>query len=341
MVCQSVKGRSTMITTDTEEFTDTFARDVDEGLRESPKKIPCIYFYDYKGSLLFEEICRLPEYYLTRAETEILKTYSEEIISCLPSDVVLVELGSGSCIKTRFIIEELLHQNEKVTFSPIDISKTMLRESSKSLLESYKDLEIISVAAEYDEGLRQLDMHIEQPKLILWLGSSIGNFEQKDAIDFLNNIVKTSSQRDFFLIGFDLQKETDVLENAYNDSQGVTARFNLNLLSRINQELGGEFDLNCFEHRAVYNVKNCRIELYLISNCDQEVYIADLDRRYHFNKNESIHTENSHKYSLEVIELIAQCVGLKIVKQWFDARRYFNITLFSPENVHDKSLESL
>lgn len=327
-----VEDRSTMITTDTEVFTDTFGRDVDEGLRASTKNIPCIYFYDYEGSQLFEEICRLPEYYLTRAETEILKTHSEEIISCLPSNVVLVELGSGNCIKTRFIIEELLNQNEKVTFSPIDISKKMLRESSKSLLESYENLEIISIAGEYDEGLRQLDMHVEQPKLILWLGSSIGNFEQRDAIDFLNNIVKTLSQRDFFLIGFDLQKETDVLENAYNDSQGVTARFNLNLLSRINRELGGEFDLDRFEHRAVYNAKKSRIELYLVSTCDQEVYIADLDRRYHFNKNEIIHTENSQKYSLEAIERIAHRVGLKIFKQWFDARRYFSVTLFHPQN---------
>ena len=332
MVSQSVKGRSTMITTDTEEFADTFVRDVDEGLRQSPKKIPCIYFYDYKGSLLFEKICQLSEYYLTRAETEVLKTNAEEIIACLPSDVVLIELGSGSCNKTRFIIEELLNQNDKVTFSPIDISRKMLLESSRSLLESYEDLEIISVAAEYDEGLRQLDMHVEQPKLILWLGSSIGNFNQKGAVDFLNNIVKTLSPDDSILIGFDLQKEKDVLEDAYNDSQGVTARFNLNLLSRINRELGGEFDLNRFKHLAFYNEKKSRVELYLISACEQEVYIADLDRCYHFGKDERIHTENSHKYSLQAIEGIAHRAGLKIVKQWFDVRRYFNVTLFSPDN---------
>ncbi len=332
MVSQSVKGRSTMITTDTEEFADTFVRDVDEGLRQSPKKIPCIYFYDYKGSLLFEEICRLPEYYLTRTETEVLKTNAEEIIACLPSDVVLVELGSGSCNKTRFIIEELLNQNDKVTFSPIDISRKMLLESSRSLLESYEDLEIIPVAAEYDEGLRQLDRHVEEPKLILWLGSSIGNFNQNDAVDFLNNIVKNLSPDDSILIGFDLQKEKDVLEDAYNDSQDVTARFNLNLLSRINRELGGEFDLNRFKHFAFYNEKESRVELYLISACEQEVYIADLDRCYHFGENERIHTENSYKFSLQTIEDIAHHAGLKIVKQWFDVRRYFNVTLFSPQN---------
>jgi L-histidine N-alpha-methyltransferase len=331
MLSSSIQDRSTMITTDIETFTVSFAEDVDRGLRETPKNIPCIYFYDYQGSLLFEEICQLEEYYLTRAETEILKTFSEQIISYLPTDLVLVELGSGSCIKTQLIIEELLNQYDKVTYSPIDISKKMLKESSISLLEQYEDLEIISVAAEYEEGLRQLDMRNEQPKLILWLGSSIGNFEQQEAIRFLKNIQKTLTPEDFFLIGFDLVKERRILENAYNDNQNVTAAFNLNLLSRINRELGGDFDPNTFTHKAVYNEENSRIEMYLISTCEQDVSIANLNRSYHFNKDERIHTENSHKFSLQAVDRLSDQVEMKIIEQWFDARRYFNVTLFKPD----------
>ncbi len=326
-----IHDRSIMITTDIESFANSFAEDVDEGLKNSPKYIPCLYFYDYKGSLLFEEICQLPEYYLTRAETEILQTHSEEIISYLPNDILLVELGSGSSIKTELIIEEMLNQYDKVYYSPIDISQKMLKESSISLLEKYDNLEITSVAAEYDEGLRQLDIHKDQTKLILWLGSSIGNFEKKEAINFLKNIVIASSPNDFFLIGFDLQKDKKILEKAYNDSQDVTAEFNLNLLSRINRELGGEFDLDKFVHQAVYNEEKSRIEMYLISTCEQEVYIADLNEYYHFRKNETIHTENSHKFSLKAIDNLADRIGMKIIKQWFDSKKYFNLTLFKPD----------
>lgn len=331
MLSSSVHERSTMIIPDIDAFSDSLAKDVNSGLKDSPKHIPCRYFYDYPGSLLFEEICRLPEYYLTRAETEILKTHSEEIITYLPTDVVLVELGSGSSIKTCVIIEELLNQYDRVSYSPIDISRKMLKESSISLLKKYNKLEIVSVAAEYEEGIRQLNMYNEQAKLILWLGSSIGNFETQESVHFLKNIVKTSSSKGYFLIGFDLVKEKTLLEKAYNDSQDVTAEFNLNLLSRINRELGGEFDLDAFVHHALYNEEKSRIEMYLISTREQDVYIADLNRSYHFNKNERIHTENSHKYTTEAIARIADQVGLQMIEQWFDSQRYFNLTLFKSD----------
>ncbi len=319
-----------MITTDIENFNSSFADDVNEGLNDSPKHIPCLYFYDYKGSLLFEEICQLPEYYLTRTETEILKKYSKEIISQLPDGIQLIELGSGNSIKTELIIEEMLNQYEKVSYSPIDISIKRLEESSIALLEKYDNLEITSVAAKYDEGLPQLNIHTDLAKLIIWLGSSIGNFCKEEAILFLKNIVKTLSTNDFFLIGFDLYKDKKILEQAYNDSRGVTAEFNLNLLSRINRELGGEFDLNNFKHQAVYNEEKSRIEMYLISTCEQEIYIADLNKYYHFRKNERIHTENSHKYSLDTIEQISNQVGMEIINRWFDSKKYFNLTLFKP-----------
>jgi dimethylhistidine N-methyltransferase len=207
----------------------------------------------------------------------------------------------------------------------------MLRESSISLLEEYPNLEIISVAAEYDEGLRRLDMHSDRPKLILWLGSSIGNFLPEEAVDFLKNIVKILSPNDFFLIGFDLQKEKNILLKAYNDAQDVTAQFNLNLLSRINRELGGEFDPDKFIHRAVYNDEKDRIEMNLISTCEQDIRIADLDCSYHFDKNERIHTENSYKFSVGDIHDLADQVGLKVFKKWYDSKKYFNVTLFKAD----------
>jgi dimethylhistidine N-methyltransferase len=320
--------RLTIITTDLESFANSFAQDVDEGLSSTAKHLPCIYFYDYRGSLLFEKICGLPEYYLTRAETEILSTYSDEIISHLPPECLLVELGSGSSAKTRYVIEELLKRPGTVIYSPIDISRKMLRESAVSLLETYDDLEIMPVAAEYGEGLRQVDMRSHQPKLILWLGSSIGNFDPVEAALFLQEIVKSLSGDDSLLIGFDLQKDRHILERAYDDSQGVTAEFNLNILRRINRELGGQFDLTRFAHKAIYNEERHRVEMYLASLCDHEVRIAALDRRYHFADHERIHTENSHKFSPADIEVLGDRVGIRIVASWTDPLGYFNLTLF-------------
>lgn len=330
MQYNSIHERSTMITTDTKSYTNSFAEDVQAGLTDSPKHLPCLYFYDYKGSLLFEKICQLPEYYLTRAETEILINHAEDIISHLSENIQLVELGSGSSIKTELIIEELLNQHDNVTYCPIDISQKMLKESSLSLLKKYDNLEITSAAAEYHEGLRHLNKHINRPKLIIWLGSSIGNFKKQEAIQFLQKTQTNVTRDDFLLIGFDLDKDKKVLENAYNDSQNVTAEFNLNLLSRINNELGGEFELSNFKHEAVYNEKQHRVEMYLVSKKDQHVYIADLKKNYQFKKGERIHTENSHKYSLEEIDHLAKEAGLSIIKNWFDANRYFNLTLFRP-----------
>lgn len=331
MCSSSDQDRTVIITNDSDSFKHSFAQDIDKGLKNKPKNIPCLYFYDYQGSLLFEKICKLPEYYLTRIETGLLKTYSKQIISDLPSEFMLVELGSGSSTKTQFIIEELVDRNQKVVYCAIDISQKMLKESTQSLLEKYQDLEVVLIAAEYGEGIRQLELHREQPKLILWLGSSIGNFDLDEAVRFLRDIVKRLSTRDFILIGFDLEKDRTVLENAYNDSLNVTSEFNLNLLTRINQELGGEFDLRNFVHQAIYNEGKGRIEMYLVSTCQQSVYVADLNETYHFDKDERIHTENAYKYSLQDIASIADQAGMKIVKQWTDSDRYFNLTLFKPE----------
>ncbi len=321
-------GPPVKVQTQTGASRAAFARDVDRGLSAAQKYLPCLYFYDYTGSQIFERICRLPEYYLTRTETEILRAYSREICAGLPDDVLLVELGSGSSLKTQVIIEELLKHRSRVAYSPIDISRQMLEESANSLLERFESLEVVPVAAEYTEGLRLLHERSEQEKLILWLGSSIGNFTLDEAARFLSKVVRELSLQDRILIGFDLQKDRRTLEEAYDDSQGVTAEFNLNLLSRINRELGGEFDLDCFDHSAVYDEESSRIEMYLVSTKEQVVPIAALDREYRFQQGEKIHTENSTKFSLDAIQDLADRAGLEICGQWFDSRQYFSLTLF-------------
>ena len=326
-------GRSIRITADTEPGAGCFAEEVDEGLSESPKHLPCVYFYDYQGSQLFEQICGLPEYYPTRTEAAILKTFSGEIVSHVPENPLLVELGCGSCTKTRHIIEELLGRHETVTYCPIDISREMLKESAMTLLESYDKLEIISVAAKYGEGLRQLETQTGRPMLILWLGSSIGNYTLKEAVGFLKGIAGSLSPEDAFLIGFDLEKDRAVLEKAYNDSRGITAQFNLKLLARINRELGGGFDLTRFSHQAVYNQEQSRIEMYLVSACEQDVHISDLDKHYHFGKGERIHTENSHKFSFKTIQTLADRTGMRIIKHWCDPGEHFSLTLMRPDGT--------
>ncbi len=328
-----VPDRSTMITVDLKPAAGSFAEDVDRGLSDSPKHLPCLYFYDYRGSQLFEQICGLPEYYPTRPEAGILEEFSGEIVSLLPENPLLVELGCGSCTKTRHIIDELLSRHERVTYCPIDISKDMLEESAATLIESYDRLEIISVAARYGEGLRQIETRTSLPKLILWLGSSIGNFTPAEAARFLKGITKALSPEDALLIGFDLEKDRFVLERAYDDPGGVTARFNLNLLERINRDLGGRFDPGQFSHQALYNEQMSRVEMYLVSACDQEVHIAALDKSYRFRKHERIHTENSHKFSSETIKTLAEGTGMRIAGQWCDPGKYFNLSLLRPNGT--------
>src|SRR5258708_1154848 len=273
-----------------------FARAVEDGLTVSPKRLPSRFFYDEQGSLLFEEICALPEYYLTRTERQILCEHAAEIAGMFPEEIALVELGSGSAAKTRILIEALLHRHATLRYLPIDISPTILEESSLDLLRSYPRLEIVAVAAEYEEGLLRLQAETGRPKLILWLGSNVGNLDREEAARFLRGVRETMTDRDRLLMGVDLRKDRITLEQAYDDSRGVTARFNLNLLARINQELRGQFDLARVRHRAVFNEPMGRVEMYLDSPSPQRVRIEALDLEVSFAAGESIHTENSYKY---------------------------------------------
>ena len=306
-----------------------FADDVKAGLLATPKRLSCRFFYDDHGSKIFEEICALPEYYLTRAEQEILKTNANQIAARLPADTTLLELGSGSAIKTRILIEALIGQQGILQFVPIDISPTILEQSARELQQHYPKLEVNPVAAEYREGLVRARQLVSGPKLILWLGSNIGNFERDDAARFLSQVGRCMSRDDLLLVGVDLRKDKLVLETAYDDPAGVTARFNLNILNRINRDLGGTFDLSRFRHEAIYNDDEGRVEMYLVSDVPQNVSIERLNWSVEIGMDEAIHTENSYKYSLAEIDRLAERSGLSLAEQWFDNRGQFSLNMFS------------
>ena len=324
-------NRFTLIETEVQIALNTFATDVREGLLSTPKTLSCRHFYDQRGSELFEAICKLPEYYLTRAETEIITDHAEDIAALFEEPVSLLELGSGSAIKTQLIIKALLARQPNLLFATIDISQSALEESALELLQAHKDLEFIGVAAPYEVGLAHLQREITEPRLALWLGSSVGNFRPDEAIPFLRKIASAlSGEADRLLIGMDLHKDRQILERAYDDSKGITAAFNLNLLYRINRELGGRFDLTRFVHRATYDENLGRVEMHLVSLVAQTVSIDDLELQIDFAAGETIHTENSHKYRLESIPDLLKAAGFEIERQFLDRQRRFSLNIARP-----------
>ena len=242
----------------------------------------------------------------------------------------LVELGSGSAVKTRLLIEALIERQGSLRFIPVDISRSALEESSAALTEEFEDLEILAVAGEYGDGLDYLRQHPGEPRLILWLGSNVGNFERAEAADFIAGVRAAMSPGDRFLAGIDLRKDGAVLEAAYDDSEGVTARFNRNILERINRDLGGRFDLERFRHRAIWDEQLGRVEMHLESAGAQTVAIEGLNLEIGFADGETIHTENSCKYSTTEIEELAAAGGMTLERQWFDPGRRFSVNLFRP-----------
>jgi dimethylhistidine N-methyltransferase len=303
------------------------AEDVRRGLTTQPKRFLPKYFYDELGSQLFEAICLLPEYYLTRAENEILQCYADEIVATVPGPTTLIEMGSGSASKTRLLIEALLRKQTELLFMPVDISATALENSSRILLQSYPRLNIEAYAADYFAALAELAKEQRTHTLALFLGSNISNFDPEEALKFLRALRQVLREGDALLLGADLKKEKSVLEAAYNDALGVTAAFNLNVLARINRELGGNFDLRTFAHRAVYNEEAGRVEIYIESCCEQTVRISKLDLEVQFAAGEQIHTENSYKYDLENIGRLAAQTGFTRAQTWQDQKEQFSSNL--------------
>ncbi|MGH0035187.1 MAG: L-histidine N(alpha)-methyltransferase [Myxococcota bacterium] len=307
---------------------DDFATAVRLGLDGARKSLPCRFLYDARGSDLFEQICELPEYYPTRAERSILADRSDEIVARAGTPLSLVELGSGSAEKTRLLIEALIRRQGDTVFAPIDVSRSALEQSAQGLLEDHDELRIVAVEAEYAVGLRELDGATHSRRLILWLGSSIGNLDRDAAARFLRELRGEMERGEKLLVGIDLRKESDRLERAYDDARGVTARFNLNLLTRINRELGGDFDRGSFRHVAEYSEREGRVEISLESRCSQVVRIEKLDREIEFGEGERIHTEDSFKYSFQEIDALAESSGLRSEARWLDDAGDFSLNLF-------------
>jgi dimethylhistidine N-methyltransferase len=322
---------------------DTFAGDVRRGLTARPKALPPKYFYDELGSHLFEAICRLPEYYLTRAETEILTRHADETVARLPAPVTLIELGSGSATKTRFLIEAVLRRQAELHYRPIDISPTALETSARELLDAYAGLTVSGYAGDYDGALRQIAAEqAAGPRrgstLVLFLGSNIGNFTPEEATLFLRQVRGVLRPGDGLLLGADLKKDRATLEAAYDDALGVTAAFNLNLLLRINRELGGEFELTRFRHRAVYDEEFGRVEMHLESRTAQRVPIRGLDLAVDFAAGETIHTENSYKFDLPQLAGLAAASGFALTQTWHDQAGRFSFSLLLAEVVQTYGL---
>ena len=304
-----------------------FAHDVRVGLSSTPKNLFPKYLYDELGSRLFAAICEVPEYYLTRAEHEILSSHADDIVATIPDCDTLIELGSGSAEKTRKIIEAMIRRRGQLLFVPIDISVSALKDSSEALLGSYPELRIHAYAAEYFQALESLPSLGRPPVLVLFLGSNIGNFEPDEALNFLRAIRRVLRPKDALLLGADLKKDRAVLEAAYNDPLGVTRAFIVNELERINRELDANFDLWAFGLRSFYNEKVGRVEVYLESLSNQAVEIRDLDLSLHFGVGERIHMENAYKFDLDDLNRLAADTGFSLERTWLDKGKRFSSNL--------------
>ena len=297
-------------------------------LNQNQKSIHPKFFYDKKGSKLFEEICKLPEYYLTRTEISILTQLYDKLPLHLNGDFRLVELGSGSSKKTRILISIIKRLQKHIEYFPIDISK-ILKDSSKILLDDYENLHMTGIIDNYESGLEFIKNYDNKKNLIAFLGSSFGNLDYEDGLKFLQKINYSMKNDDLLLIGLDLVKDKTLLERAYNDSRGITAKFNLNVLSRINSELNSNFDINKFAHHVFYDENQSRIEIYLRSLENQIVNIPKAGMVLQIKQNELIHTENSHKYTIPKIKEIFSLTGFRIKDMWFDEKQYFCLVLLS------------
>ena len=305
-----------------------FAADIKRGLSSNPKYLFPKYLYDELGSRLFEAICEVDEYYLTRSEDEILTHHADEIVATIPQCQALIELGSGSAEKTRNILEALMRPGSEVLFIPVDISASALKESSHALLDSYPQLRIEAYAADYFQALEALRLPSSGPVLVLFLGSNIGNFEPAEALDFMRAIRRVLRAGDALLLGADLKKDRALLEAAYDDPLGVTRSFIVNELERINRELNANFDLWAFGLRSFYNESIGRVEIYLESLRPQSVQIRGLDLSLEFQTGERIHVENAYKFDVDRLRNLGNESGFTLEKTWFDRRQRFSSNLF-------------
>jgi dimethylhistidine N-methyltransferase len=305
---------------------ERFLEDAHAGLCSRPKTLPCKYFYDAEGSKLFEQICALPEYYPTRTELSILRAHAGEMAACLGAGALVVEYGSGSSTKTRLLLDRLARP---AAYVPIDVSREHLHEAALALRLDYPALEVLPVCADFTATVR-LPRTRRSPRrrAVYFPGSTIGNFEPAAAIALMAGVARLVGPRGAFLVGVDLRKDPRLLERAYDDAAGVTAAFNRNLLARMNRELGTDFDLDRFAHRAVWASAPGRIEMHLVSTAAQVVRVGDVPIR--FARGETICTEHSHKYTLPGFAGLARRAGLAVRRVWTDPAGLFSVQYLEP-----------
>jgi dimethylhistidine N-methyltransferase len=305
---------------------DEMADEVLAGLNERQKTLPCKYFYDAAGSQLFDAICALPEYYLTRTELGIMETHLGAMAAALGERVILVEPGSGSSVKTRLLLE---HLTEPVAYVPVDISREHLLQAADRLNRQYPQLEVLPVCADFNQAFEvPTPARPADRSVVYFPGSTLGNFAPREAVALLRHMRRLAGASGALLVGIDLAKDRVVLERAYDDAAGITAQFNLNLLTRINRELDADFDLARFHHRTLFNEKESCIEMHLVSTKVQSVRVAG--ERFEFQAGEHILSERSYKYTPEGFAALVTRSGLKIEQQWTDDRRYFCVAYLTP-----------
>lgn len=299
------------------------------GLSKEPKSLPYYYLYDERGSALFQQITRLTEYYPSACECEILRDCACDILEEAGCPRQLVEFGSGSSEKTRLLIAAALSHRPEICYVPIDISGEALKDAALGLIRDFEGLSVHALAAEYRQGLRALSED-SPPRLFIFLGSSIGNMPDREAVSFLRAIREVCRRGDYLLIGADLAKSASIIEPAYNDEKGVTAAFNLNILERINRELGADFDISMFEHQAPYYSRRGYVEMRLVSLVDQEVEIEQADRSFAFDQGDYIWTERSRKYTEVRLGGILRRAGFETCERYHDRKNWYSLRLLEP-----------
>jgi dimethylhistidine N-methyltransferase len=311
-----------------------FCSDILIGLSKTPKELSSRYFYDEKGSQLFKKIMDLPEYYLTECEFNILKTHKGEFSRFMGKEAFnLIELGVGDGRKTFLLLDHLLQNGCSLRYIPIDISESAMKTLTQNITRQFPDLDMEGIVVEYFDGLKWISQMGTRKNLVLFLGSNLGNFNKTQSQVFLYNLWNALNKDDYVVIGFDLKKDIELMLGAYNDSQGITSEFNLNLLRRINRDLGGNFDLSKFRHYSSYDVFTGAMESYLVSLEKQTVFIKAIGQSFYFEAWEPIHTEYSYKYLESDIEELASVTGYVIEKQLYDSKKYFVDSIWRVEKI--------
>jgi dimethylhistidine N-methyltransferase len=317
-----------------ESLDQAFASDVLVGLSQLPKSLSSRYFYDERGSRLFQKIMDQPEYYLTACEFDILKSQTDAFSSFMEGESFnLVELGAGDGRKTSILLEHFLKTDLDFQYIPIDISEASMQTLTGLLNKKFPELPSNGIVAEYFDGLKWLNYMNSQRNMVLFLGSNLGNFDKAHSRAFLHNLWNALNDGDFAVIGFDLKKDIDIMLKAYNDAEGVTAEFNLNLLRRINRELGGDFDINKFQFHSSYDVFTGAMESYLVSKEKQTVFIKEISQSFSFEAWEPIHTEYSYKYLESDIQELAAETGFVIEQQLYDSKKYFVDSIWRVQKI--------